>query len=259
MAHNKFTVDGTTYIDLSTTGIETADDIPAGKYGYLRTGERVLGTGGNMASNPLSGKILAVTGDSICYGTGYTGGYAKIIGDENNMTVQNIAVGGATVAYIGGDFTICQSISDLRADADYVLLEGGGNDAQYNNTGVTLGSITSGYTDSLNINTFAGAFETMLKNAIARFPNKKIGYLFIHKCVDNFDSRVSNSYYGIAKAACEKWGIPYLDLNTMCPAIGHISALASTYTVNGGDGIHLNEDGYRLFYVPKITAWMRTL
>ena len=34
MAHNKFTVDGTTYIDLSTTGIETADDIPAGKYEF---------------------------------------------------------------------------------------------------------------------------------------------------------------------------------------------------------------------------------
>lgn len=259
MAVNKITIDGNTRIDLSTTGIESAADIPAGKYGYLRTGERVLGTGGNMASNPLSGKILAVTGDSICYGTGYTGGYAKIIGDENNMTVQNIAVGGATVAYIGGDFTICQSISDLRADADYVLLEGGGNDAQYNNTGVTLGSLTSGYTDSLNINTFAGAFETMLKSAIARFPTAKIGYIFIHKCVDNFDSRVANSYYGIAKQACEKWGIPYCDLNTQAPAIGHISALASAYTVNGGDGIHLNEQGYRLFYIPKITAWMKGL
>lgn len=259
MGINKITVDGTTKIDLSTTGIETAADIPAGKYGYLRTGERVLGTGEIGMANPLSGKILAVTGDSLCAGTGYTGGYAKIIGDDNGMTVQNIAVGGATVAYIGAEFTICQSISDLRADADYVLLEGGGNDAQYNNTGVTLGSITSGYTDTLNVNTFAGAFETMLKNAIARFPNKKIGYLFIHKCVDNFDSRVSNSYYGIAKAACEKWGIPYLDLNTMCPAIGHISALASTYTVNGGDGVHLNEQGYRLFYVPKITAWLKTL
>lgn len=99
----------------------------------------------------------------------------------------------------------------------------------------------------------------MLKSAIARFPEAKIGYIFIHKCVASFDSRVANSYYGIAKACCEKWGIPYCDLNTQTPPLGHISALAQAYTVNGGDGIHPNEDGYRLFYVPKITAWLKTL
>ncbi len=258
MGVNKITIDGVTKINLLNTDIESPADIPTGKRGYLKTGELVTGTGGNM-SNPLSGKILAVTGDSICAGTGYAGGYAGIIGTENNMTVQNVAAGGATVADIGVDFTIRGSISDMRADADYVIIEGGINDSWYNNTGVTLGTITSGYTDTLNTSTFAGAMESMFKAALARFPEAKIGFIFIHKCSDNFDSRVANSYYGVAKQACEKWGIPYCDLNTQTPAIGHISALASAYTVNGGDGIHPNEDGYRLFYVPKITAWMKTL
>ena len=257
MAKNKFTVDGTTYIDLSTTGIETADDIPAGKIGYLRTGERVLGTGGS-STNPLNGKILAVDGDSLCWGTGYSGGYAGIIGTENNMTVQNNGVGGATVAYIGGEHTICTSVNDLRADADYVIFEGGLNDSWYNSTGVPLGTITSGYADTLDTSTFAGAMETLFKSAIARFPGKKLGYIFVHKCSDTFDSR-TGTYYSIAKQCCEKWGIPYLDLNTLTPAIGYIPALASAYTVNGGDGIHLNEQGYRLFYVPKITAFLKGL
>jgi len=256
MARNKFTVDGTTYIDLSTTGIESAADIPAGKIGYLRTGERVTGTGENMSNNPLSGKILSVNGDSICEGVGYDGGYAGIIGTENGMTVQNIGVSGGTITPIGDNHTISTTISSMRSDADYIILEGGGNDADF---GVTLGSLTSGYTDTLNTSTFAGAFEYMLKSAIARFPTAKIGYIFIHKCFANFDSRVANSYYGVAKAACEKWGIPYCDLNTMTPAIGYISALASAYTGNNGDGIHLNEQGYRLFYVPKIVAWMKGL
>ena len=256
MGVNKITIDGTTKIDLSTTGIETADDIPAGKYGYLRTGQRVLGTGGNMSSNPLNGKILAVTGDSIAAGAGSGGtGYGEIIASDNGMTIQNISEGGGAVVPSQDFFCISTSIADLRTDADYVLLEGGGNDAlrMY-----TLGQITSGYTDTLDTSTFAGAFENMLKSAIARFPTAKIGYIFMHKAFERFDSRTTGSYYNVAKAACEKWGVPYCDLNTLTPPIGWIDALANAYT-DSGDGIHPNETGYRLFYVPKITAWMKTL
>lgn len=256
MAKNKFTVDGVTYIDLSTTGIETADDIPAGKIGYLRTGQRVTGTGGNMSSNPLNGKILAMTGDSIAAGAGTGGtGYGEMIATANNMTIQNIAEGGGAITPSQTDFCISTSISSLRSDADYVLLEGGGNDAgrQY-----TLGTITSGYTDTLDTNTFAGAFENMLKSALARFPTAKIGYIFIHKTFDRFDSRTTGSYYSVAKECCEKWGIPYCDLNVLCPPLGYIDALSQAYT-DSNDGVHPNADGYALFYVPKITAWMKTL
>jgi len=49
-------------------------------------------------TNPLSGKIIAFDGDSICYGAGYIGGYASIIGNRNNMTVENRGGGGATLA-----------------------------------------------------------------------------------------------------------------------------------------------------------------
>lgn len=253
MAVNKITIDGTTNIDLSTTGIETAADIPAGKVGYLRTGERVTGTGENM-SNPLSGKILAVNGDSICAGERYAGGYAGIIGTENNMTVQNIAESGATIATgTSASHIISTSISDMRSDADYVILEGGINDSDLE---VTLGALTSRYDDTYNTTTFAGAFEEMLRSTLNRFPTAKIGYIFVHKC--NFGDFKStsgaNSYYGIAKAACEKWGIPYCDLNTLCPPIPFVDSLLSY-----SDGVHPTEDGYRLFYVPKITAWMKGL
>lgn len=257
MARNKFTVDGTTYIDLSTTGIESAADIPAGKIGYLRTGERVTGTGENMSNNPLSGKILSVNGDSICEGVGYDGGYAGIIGTENGMTVQNIGVSGGTITPIGDNHTISTTISSMRSDADYIILEGGINDAIAE---ITLGSISNGYSATLDTSTYAGAFENMLKSAIARFPGKKIGYIFVHKVQSGYLSTDgANSYYGIAKMCCEKWGVPYLDLNTLVPPLGMIDALKTAYTANGGDGLHPNEDGYRLFYVPKITAWMKTL
>lgn len=253
MGINKVTIDGTTKINLLDTDIESSADIPTGKYGYLKTGELVLGTGEFNMANPLNGKIATFTGDSICYGASYANGYAGIIGTENNMTVQNLGRNNRCVADYDNNTGIWASIADMRSDADYIILEGGLNDAGYD---VTLGTITSGYSDSLDTSTFAGAFEMMLKNAINKFPGKKIGYIFTTKATPDYDSRDPSTYYGVAKSACEKWGIPYCDLNVLVPPLRYIPALEDVYTT---DGIHPSEDGYRAYYVPKITAWMKTL
>lgn len=217
--------------------------------------------------NPLKGKILAVDGDSICYGEGYAGGYARIIGDRNEMTVQNNAVSGATIAaetyHSGGSARhwICRSVENMRADADYIIFEGGVNDSV-----PSVGSITSGYNETLDDTTFAGAFEKMLRNALIRWPGKKIGYIAVHKMTTGYDSRGdSSNRYSIAKACCEKWGIPFCDLNVSVPAMGLFpsdssvgSAIRAAYTKDG-DGWHPNEDGYNRYYVDKIESWLKTL
>ena len=250
MDKNYVEVDGTVLVNLRDDTLSSASQVAEGVTAHLRTGQKVTGTG--TGGNVLSGKILSVTGDSICYGASYTGGYAGIIGEENGMTVQNLGENGRCIADFDNKTGIYASIADMRSDADYILLEGGTND-----TGdVQLGTITSGYTDTLNTSTFAGAFETMLKNAINKFHGKKIGYIFIPKGNPDFDSRTTGSYYNVAKACCEKWGVPYCDLNTLVPPIGLISTLSSTYT---SDGVHPNELGYRTYWVPQITAWMKTL
>ena len=250
MDKNYVEVDGTVLVNLRDDTLSSASQVAEGVTAHLRTGQKVTGTG--TGGNVLSGKILSVTGDSICYGASYSGGYAGIIGEENGMTVQNLGENGRCIADFDNKTGIYASIADMRSDADYILLEGGTND-----TGdVQLGTITSGYTDTLNTSTFAGAFETMLKNAINKFHGKKIGYIFIPKGNPDFDSRTTGSYYNVAKACCEKWGVPYCDLNTLVPPIGLISTLSSTYT---SDGVHPNELGYRTYWVPQITAWMKTL
>ena len=214
------------------------------------------GGGDSSDSNPLKGKVAAFTGDSICSGAGYTGGYAGIIGTDYNMTVQNIGVAEGTIVKYQNYFCISESISNLRSDADYVILEGGGNDAWYGTSVIPLGTLSSGYSATLDTTTFAGAFENMLKSAIARFPSAKIGYVFPHKCIANFDAP-SGAYRNMAISALEKWGVPYCDLNTAVPPLGYIDDLKSTYTA--GDGVHPNESGYRTFYVPKIVAFMQNM
>ena len=211
--------------------------------------------------SPLTGKRLSVNGDSICLGAGYAGGYAKLISDTYGMTYENLGQNGATIAagtYSGGAnrWWICQKIANMDANADYVLIEGGVNDA---NISVELGTISTGYSAELDTATYYGAFEYMCKALLSRFAGKKVAYIAVHKMVAGYDStQQENSYYYAAKKCCEKWGIPFCDLNSQLPPIGHIDSLKTAYTLNG-DGWHPNEDGYRLYYVPRIVSFMESL
>lgn len=268
----------------TTAGVKPSEEleivIPAGvayvlfcSYGTRSTIEdiplKVWKKDKSKQDNLLYGKKITVNGDSICYGAGSTGGYAKIIGENNNMTVQNIGVGGGTIAAetYSGDTAkhwISRTIGNMDADADFAILEGGVNDASI---GVPMGEMSSGYNGAFDDTTFIGAFESMLYQLVTRFAGKKYGYIAVHQMTANY--RVGNdestSYYYAAKKCCEKWGVPFLDLNVSVPPFAFfnesnegLNALKTTYTHNG-DGWHPNEEGYRKYYVPKIEAWLKTL
>lgn len=211
-------------------------------------------------TNPLLGKIVTFNGDSICYGAGSIGGYGKIIAEKNKMVYENVGVSGGTIKAETYDSSgkakhwICRTIANMRNDADYIILEGGVNDGKGN-----LGTLSDGYSAELDDTTFYGAFESMLKQALERWPGKKIGYIFAHKCTESFSSNgdTANPYHAAMKCL-KKWGIPFVDLNTECPPLNFVPSLKATYT-NNGDGWHPNEEGYKKYYVPKIEAWMRSL
>lgn len=230
------------------------------EFGFTLTG---LKNTNDNPNNPLNGKIISFNGDSICAGAGSAGGYGAIIANRNNMVYENIAVSGATITagtyYDGGSprHWVCDTIDDMRSDADYIILEGGVND-----TVAPLGTVPSAtdYTSSFNDSEYATAFELMLKRAVERFPGKKIGYIAVHKMTNRYSSsnNDSNNLYWIAINACKKWGIPVCDLNVNAPALGFIPSLKSAYTYNG-DGWHPNEAGYKAYYVDQIEAWLKTL
>ncbi|CEQ01220.1 putative lysophospholipase [[Clostridium] sordellii] len=177
------------------------------------------------------------------------------------MIYENISVGGGTITsetYLDSKVArhwISRTISKMRPDADYIILEGGVNDASLN---VPLGIITPDYTSKLDDTTYCGAFESMLKQTLEKYPEKKIGYIIVHKMTKNYDSRYSGNFYYKSKEICEKWGVPYLDLNIECPPLNYIPSLKKVYTHNG-DGWHLTELGYKKYYVDKIVSWLESL
>ena len=206
--------------------------------------------------DPIFGKRSAWAGDSICRGYGYAGGYAGIIGGTHGMTVQNSGVDGATLAVVSGSAAICNMIPAFDLNSDYIIVEGGTNDAMHIGSGTeTLGELSSGYIAELNNATLAGAIESICKQLVVDRAGKKVGYVIPVWSRQNADWIAVRA---MIKSACEKWGVPYLDLGMVSPPLYEIVSLKQAYTYNG-DGIHPNEVGYRTFYVPQIEAWMARL
>ena len=135
-------------------------------------------------------------------------------------------------------------------DADYIILEACLNDG-FN--GVPKGTVTNDNFSPSSTTTFAAAMEYMINRTITLFPNAKIGVIIPHRVNDSS----MNNYYEIARSACEKWGIPYIDLykqSGLC--IKNPIQKAVMFAVN--DNTHLTAAGYDMI-TDKIEAWMKTL
>ena len=207
-------------------------------------------------TNPLLGKRVEWNGDSIMAGAGFTGGFAKIISERNEMVSNNHAVGGATITaetitQAGANrHWISRDIDNMTSDADYIIFNGGVNDGSL---GVEMGVITNGYDDIYDDTTFCGAFESLINKLYEKYPDKKIGFVQVHKM-----SESQSVYVPKTIEILKKWGVPYIDLYTQAPPLRYITNLKNNYT-NNADGWHPNELGYRAFYVDKIESWLKTL
>jgi lysophospholipase L1-like esterase/outer membrane murein-binding lipoprotein Lpp len=204
--------------------------------------------------NPLFGKSIVYKGDSILNGSNDTSGrrgWTGRIRDKNNMTMTNSAVNGALISDKGAGYhCIANNISNLPATADYVIFEGGAND--YFNR-MPIGTISDGYAATLDKTTFCGAFESVCKQILQKYPGKKIGYIIVYKLLNSTADRTGQKeYFDKAREICEKWSIPYLDL-------WKTSGL--DHNVNPqffADNVHVNDLGYDVTF-EKVEAWLRTL
>ncbi len=203
-----------------------------------------------LLGQKLEGKMLLNLGDSIAASDLYSG----FISTKYSMPLFNFASGGATIAPRAGyDNEVIKQVNDAIVQGitpDYVLFNGGTNDANVLDLSLT-GTITDDYDDVLDLNTFCGAFENLVKTMVNNWHYAKIIYIRAH----NMDSRDDRQrvYGELALEICKKWSIPYVDIYSEGRLNSKISVMKTNYAP---DGTHPNHEGIAKFYVPLIESKM---
>lgn len=220
-----------------------------------------------VGAGRLFEKTALFFGDSICAGTtievdakkGY--GWAGLIGVKNYMDWKNYGKDGGTVtdiAEVNSGLWLSTQVTNAIAEypeADYLILEGGCNDADLLHE-EGLGEISADYVN-FDGSTFSGALEALILRLLTAYPKAKLAYVIPQKMGGwgtNFNGRIYGTYFERAKEICKKWGVPVLDLWNECPLNPLLSCHGSFYT----DGQHLTLAGYE-YITPRIEAFMEGL
>ena len=239
-----------------------------------------------LQENKLHGKTIIWNGDSICQGSSRWGSWADRIAAKNTLKAwKNYGIGGGTVAENSPPFqsgkprhSVCGTLKQMHEDfpdADYVILEGGTNDADL--LGRIIGEEKSprfgsfdadDYSGNYDRDTFCGALESIFYRATKYWRGKKIAFIVAHKMGLGCTPTVKNryAYFEGAMAICKKWGIPYLNLWDTCPLNPNLPWMYdATKSVEENekislykDGQHLTADGYD-YTTDIIDSWLKTL
>lgn len=214
----------------------------------------------NLMENPLYGKTIVTFGDSISYGVGYVGGYGKTIADKYGATLINKSVDGATLANgvadtVKGGYRAC--ISDAikeytgYANVDYIILEGGINDAWAGEDACALGRLSTTNAD-FNITTLLGGLESAIMFLQKNWSDKNIIFVFPHAGM----LALTHFWHVKAKPAIKraliKWNVPHVDIQYSTPLMGPYGIDSGLKTKYLSDNTHPNQKGYETFYTDQI-------
>jgi len=239
-----------------------------------------------MNTSKLTGKTIIWDGDSICSGSAACGNWATRIVERNSMEYKNYSVGGGTItenppkSITGASrHSVCATLDKMYAEypnADYIIIEGGTNDADLLGNAMIgdkptrLGTYDRfNYTGEYDRETFCGALESIFYRATEYWMGKKIGFVVAQKM--GCDARSYGNrrfYFDKAVEICIKWGIPYIDLWNGCylnPNLMWMYNKDKTPDENKEenicfyiDGQHLTSRGYD-FTSELIENWLLTL
>lgn len=213
-------------------------------------------------TSPLYQKSVLFVGDSITFAHVERTANLELIGWPgrimawNNMTGANGGVSGASYSTCRTNNRIITQLRSKSAnDYDYVILQGGVNDAW---DSAPVGNMTVGFNDSFDTTTFAGGLEESIKYARENYPNAIVGYIVNFSLPASTQGGLSDmsEYFTMAKRICDKWGVPYLDLYFNDDFNKNVMK-THTYE-NLYDLVHPNTAGYDIL-APVINDWMKTL
>jgi lysophospholipase L1-like esterase len=219
----------------------------------------------NISLNGYYDKVCGFLGDSICEGIngGKIRGWATVIQRLNpSFICYNYGISGACVgSYPNHTLTpVVEQIDDIYTDhnnCDYIILEGGVNDAWGSHP---IGTLLDTFDlENWDDTTFTGALEHTFYKAMVNFPLAKIG--FIIPCVNN---DMAEPFLDRAIEVCEKWHVPYIDFRKEMGFYCKIPALQELYfygsaDTNPNNNTHPNANGYKYIYGDKINKWLQNL
>ena len=218
-----------------------------------------------VGDSPLTGKRVLFVGDSITHASF---SWASVIGKAYRMDWTNSGISGATISDLREKIIRHQLMLNADKDYDYVIMHGGINDAM---SSAPIGSVSGSFNVAdFDAETYIGGLETLFYYAYENFPGAKFGYIINYAtpnskfggCTAGDDTK---AYYEAAKMACDKWGIPYIDLYSGSTADGksysfdilQVDKAAENFINNDPNEIHLSAAGYNLIS-PYIAKWMET-
>lgn len=231
------------------------------KYVKLEEGTKEEGT--TKPAYRISEKTIAFFGDSITSADNADGGYPSLIAGITGATVENRGVSGSTLASgTSATHHICEDVDAYAGSADIICVSGGINDM---NKGVSLGTLTAGYSAELDTTTVIGALEYIFRSLLTKHTEAKLYYVITHKAASaelnaNGLGLTFADYHDAIVSVLRKYSIPFYD------AFADSSLVTSTYgawgenirslyTVNA-DGVHPNREGYLKYYAYPIISMM---
>ena len=210
-------------------------------------------------SSVLKGKKIVYDGDSICLGAYANGGYPALIAKLTGCTYENYAVGGGRLCSNSQKHSVVDNLTNLPADADLYCFEGGINDF-WNN--IPIGEFDpDDYSGKYDTETICGALETIFTHCLETYPGKPICFVITHKIQKTATSKNANGdtfadYRNAMIGVCQKYSVPYYDAFTESGLNGWNKTQNEHFLTGNSesdaDGIHPNEEGYTIYYVPQL-------
>lgn len=220
---------------------------------------------------PLAGKTVYAFGDSIAAGHKYSRSFADWAADQEGMELHKYAVNGAAImdaAYSGGQI-LAQIENASAEEPDYILFDGGTNDAEYlqNNSDVEIGTVGDGREPAdFDTATFAGAFERTIYDMKQKWPDAQIIYVAVHK-LGSRDWDIQEAMHDLEMQLCDKWEIAVANVYEDADLDTRDEEQKNRYTFNdlggnglpgtNGSGTHPNLAAVEAFYVPIVTEALK--
>lgn len=232
---------------------------------------------------PFEGKSVYAFGDSIVDGHKYANaGFVEFVSAKEGMVLKhNGAVNGATIMPGGTGGQILDQINSAPGEApDFVIFDGGTDDAYESNDSLWGSVGESKDPAQFDVNTVAGNFESMIYEIQQKWPDARLIYVAAHKLNGGRAVERQDILHELEMSACNKWGVTVANLyddsefntreqdyrwNYTFDELGTDGLPGNMNTIMSSDfdadhpsGIYPNFRGIENFYVPMLSHAFRT-